>query len=90
MKPILTGLIRDIQRHPDQPEPKQKLIDHMEPKIRASLTQVPPEEREDLYQELIVWLLDAAMHYPLDTNTGFFEQRHRDRRHTAGTWRPER
>lgn len=50
-----------------------KIIELFNPKIKKSVLQTAPQEREDLAQELKIKLFESILTYDMDEVPGFYE-----------------
>ncbi|MFC4023894.1 helix-turn-helix domain-containing protein [Oceanobacillus longus] len=68
----LIDLTKKIQKQNDI-ESLEIVLHLFEPKIRVSLKQTSPQEREDLYQELKIRTIEIVRQYDFHSTYGFWE-----------------
>ncbi|MGJ9457657.1 helix-turn-helix domain-containing protein [Oceanobacillus sp. CF4.6] len=68
----LIDLTKKIQMQNDI-ESLEIVLHLFEPKIRVSLKQTSPQEREDLYQELKIRTIEIVRQYDFSNTYGFWE-----------------
>ncbi|WP_249870267.1 helix-turn-helix domain-containing protein [Oceanobacillus saliphilus] len=68
----LIDLTKKVQKQNDM-ESLEIVLRLFEPKIRVSLKQTSPQERDDLYQELKIRTIEIVRQYDLSKTYGFWE-----------------
>lgn len=81
----LHTLVRSSQADKDN---AQAILEMFEPKIKKSLRITPPQEREDLYQELSAKLIEIVYNADPDDVLGFWDFQQRTKKEANGEERP--